>query len=150
MAARSNPHFGEEEIFRSASQRESATPPHTNDLLYRLVESDDVDRRRDAAGRAGNPVFVEQGLFGVAHDQDRDIGSLPYRQDRVGTGRRRAAEIENDDIRLAAADEVKKKGLDKIGLMRHRSSVLRSPGYRQVLPREYYGRRRAHSELILV
>jgi hypothetical protein len=105
---------GEAEIVgRSARHRPAATSdPH--DPLDRLVQADDVDRRGNTIRCAGNAVILHFWLFRTAHHQYWNIGPPPDSKDRIGAGRRRAAEIEDDHIGAAAADQVKKICLDRV------------------------------------
>jgi hypothetical protein len=99
---------GEAEIVgRSARHRPAATSdPH--DPLDRLVQADDVDRCGNTIRCAGNAVIPHLWLFRTAHHQYWNIGPPPDNKGRIGAGRRRAAEIEDDHIGAAAADQVKK------------------------------------------
>jgi len=112
IAARVEADCGKEKICGSSAGRGSAAASHPEDPLYRLAKPDDVDRRRNAVRRAGNAEVLHKGLFSRADHQDRNIGSLPYRDNRIGTGVAcRIAEVQHDDIRLAAADEGKEMGV---------------------------------------
>src|SRR5207248_4440852 len=90
----------------------AASAPHNP--LYRLVQADDVDRCGNAVCRAGSTAIFYLRVFGAAHHQYRNLGPPPDSQNRIGTGRRRAAEVENDHIGAAAADQLKKTGLDRV------------------------------------
>jgi hypothetical protein len=104
--------------------------------LYRLVQHDDIDRRGDTIRCAGNAVILYFRMFRAAHYQYGDIGPPPYRENRIGAGRRRTAEIEDDHIGAAAADQVKKMGLDRVRPIVFRYPNLYTPRYRQILSRK--------------
>jgi hypothetical protein len=80
--------------------------------LYCLIQADDVDRCGNAIRRAGNAVIFYLRLLRAAHHQYRNLRPPPDSQNRIGTRRRRTAEIEDDHIGTTAADQVKKMGLD--------------------------------------
>jgi hypothetical protein len=123
-------HGAKGKIFGSPGGGWFAATCNPKDPPYRLAEGDDIYWSRNAICRSGNAKILQKGRLGPADDQDRDIGSLPYPKDRIGTGPLwRLTEVENDDIGLAAADEVEEANLGGVTPARWRG-VLCSPRYR--------------------
>ena len=127
---------GEAEIVGGSARHRPAAASDPHDPLYCLVQADDVDRCGNAIRCAGNAVILYLRLFRAAHHQYRNFGPPPDRENRIGTGRRRTAEIEDDHIGAAAADQVKKMGLDRIRPIASEYPNLCTPGYRQIFMRK--------------
>jgi hypothetical protein len=82
-----------------------------------LIEGENIDRRSNAIRGTGDPIIFCHWMPEVTSDEDRDGRALAYGQDRIGAGRRCAAEIEDDDIGFAVADQIEKAGLRRIGVI---------------------------------
>ena len=74
---------------------------------------DDVDRRRNAIGRAGHAVIFYLKLSGATHHQNWNLRVLSDRENRLGSGNRLAAEIEDNNVGITALDQVEEAGLDR-------------------------------------
>ena len=107
-------HSGEAEIVGCSARRRPVAASDPDDPLYCLVQAEDVDRCGNTIRCAGDPVVFYLRLLRAAHHQYRNLGPPPDSQNRFGAGRRRTAEIENDHIGAAAADQLKKTGLDRV------------------------------------
>jgi hypothetical protein len=149
IAARKKAHSGETEIVGRPARHRPAAASDPHDPLYRLVQADDVDRCGNTIRCAGNAVIIYLWLFGAAHYQYWNLGPPSDSQNRIGAGRRRLAEVEDDHIGAAAADQVKKMGLERTRPIASRYPDLCTPRYRQIFSCKQYSRSRAH-QLILI
>src|SRR5712692_4490773 len=84
---------------------------YPDDLLQCSIEHENIDGCRDAIGGTGNAKFFRRGIMWVADHKDRDQALLPDLEDCLDTLRGEAAEIENDDVKVAVAQQVEKMGL---------------------------------------
>src|SRR5215467_6837906 len=130
IAARLKAQPGEQELPPKSPGIRPPPTHHPDNLLYRLIEEHDVDRRGNATCGSGNPVFLGQRVRGIANHEYGYAGPLADRQDRVGAGQWRTAEINNYDVGLALTDQIEETVADRGGRTRSRENALRSPGDR--------------------
>src|SRR5262249_20112848 len=93
ITSRIKTHSSYAENFGGSVRRRPAAASDTHDPLYCLVQTDDVDWCGNAIRGAGNPVILDLWLLGIAHNQDRNIGSPSYRKDRISADFRCPTEI---------------------------------------------------------
>jgi hypothetical protein len=111
-----------------------------NNLLNSLVQGHQVDRRLHAFGGTGKAILAHLRVVGPADYQDRDTTTPPDLDDCRDTIALGSGEIEDYDIGIVLAYDIKELSLD-IG--RHTRGAIRRggyTGYRQILPRDNYCR----------
>lgn len=96
-------HAGKRVGIGAAHRRGLCPARHSDDLLQRLIELHDVNRRRNALGRPGDPIVARRILLGIADDENGCRALLPDLENRVDAGAVRAAQIEDDHIGFAVA-----------------------------------------------
>ena len=130
IATRIKADAGERELLPRPAQGRVAVASDPHDPLYRLVQAEDVDRRRNAVRRTGDAVFLNLGLFRIADHKNRSICSPPYGKDRISADLQCPAEIEDDNIGVAAAEQVEEMRLRPFLAVALVRLDLRCPGYR--------------------
>src|SRR6516164_935310 len=81
-------HSGEGEISPSSVCNGPAAASHAHNVLYRLVQANDVDRCRNAIRRSSRSVIMHKRRLGIADDEDWGIGLPTYCEDCSGSVRR--------------------------------------------------------------
>ena len=131
--------------FRFArSRRGGGLTIHADDLLQYFVEGDDIDRAGDALRGAGETVILGAGVILAAHDKDRDAALAADFEDHTDAVAIRLAQVENDDIRLAFAQQIEEPAFERHRFRLAVAVTILSTGYGEIVSRHYDGCRCWH------
>ena len=104
------------DFFREAAHASSVAAHHQHNSLKRLIERNDVDWCWNPVVGTSDPIFLDSRIFRVAYKQNRNISATADCQYGVDAVCRFITIVENDDIRLAAGEQIEKMASGRIGL----------------------------------